>query len=643
MRPQGCKSKIITMYNPLLEKLESGVLLADGAMGTTLFSRGIPFTVCYEELNASRPELIAEIHRSYIQAGSQMIETNTFGANRYRLAKYGLEDKVRAFNLKAAKLAREVRDSSGESVLVAGSVGPLGSSRGSGAIQPDAMRAAFREQIEALMEGGVDFLVLETFYDYQQMVHALSVAKAITDLPVVAQMTFSEDGHTFSGHTPAEAMTMLRAQGADVIGLNCHIGPQGALSVLEQLAETQPGFPYLSVMPNAGAPEQIEGRLFYHATPEYFASYVPRFVEAGAKILGGCCGTTPEHIAAMRDALKTVQPDSTSPKQFLPGAGRIQFSPPHTDPGATDSPLNRTLEQVKKIEPTRLAQKLAKGEFAVSVEMLPPLGINPTKMLQGASRMAELGADCVNITDNAMARVRMGSMACAILIQQSIGVEAIIHYTSRDRNLMALQSDLIGAHANGVRNILALTGDPPRMGTYPGASGIWDVDAIGLVEMLSRFNQGLDWNGTSIGMAANFHIGAAFNPTATDLPTELERLRKKLDAGAQFIMTQPVFDPTLLRDTLASVGEIKVPIMAGIMLLHNYKHAEYMYHEVPGIVIPNQILERMKNAGEKGMQEGLKIGVEVVTDIHDLIQGVYIMPSHGKYEASGELVKLLKS
>jgi homocysteine S-methyltransferase len=630
------------MYNPLLEKLDKGVLLADGAMGTTLFSQGIPFTVCYEELNLTRPELIAQIHRTYIQAGAQIIETNTFGGNRYRLAKFGLEDKVRDFNLKAAKIAREVRDSSGEPVLVAGSVGPLGQQRGGGAIQPDAMRAAFREQIEALMEGGVDFLLLETFYDYQQMVHALSVAKSITDLPVVAQMTFSEDGHTFSGHTPAEAMNMLRARGADVIGLNCHIGPQGALTVLQQLAASHPAFPYLSVMPNAGAPERIEGRLFYHATPDYFASYVSHFAEAGAKILGGCCGTAPEHIAAMRDALKLVNPTSVTAKQFQPGAGQIQFSPPHAEDSPVETPLSRTLEKVTQVEPTWLAQKLANQEFVVSVEMLPPLGINPTKMLHGASRMAELGADAVNITDNAMARVRMGSMACAMLIQQSIGIEAIIHYTSRDRNLMALQSDLIGAHANGIRNVLALTGDPPRAGTYPGATGIWDVDSIGLVEMLANFNRGQDWNGTNLGLAANFHIGAAFNPTATDLPTEIERLRKKLAAGAQFIMTQPVFDGDLLRDTLAQVGEINVPVLAGIMLLHNYKHAEYMYHEVPGIVVPDAVLKRMQAAGEKGMQEGLKIGVEVVTSIHSLIQGVYIMPSHGKYEASGELVKLLK-
>lgn len=633
------------MYNPLLEKLEKGVLLADGAMGTILFSQGYPYSICYEELNVSKPELIADIHRSYIEAGSQIIETNTFGANRYRLAKYGLEGRVRELNLKASKLAREVRDISGEPVLVAGSVGPLGQNRGQ-ALQPAAMREAFKEQIEALMEGGVDFLILETFYDFVQMAQALSVAKSITDLPVVAQMTFTDDRHTFSGQTPTEAMQMLRSQGADVIGLNCHVGPQGAISVLHELATATPKFPYLSVMPNAGAPERIEGRLFYHATPEYFASYVPKFVEAGVRILGGCCGTTPQHIAAMRDALKAISPETVS-KQFTPGTNGLMFTPPHVETVETSStPAKKSKkdkEKTAQVAPTQVAQRLAEGKFVVSVEMHPPRGINPTKMLQAAAKMAELGADSVNITDNAMARVRMGNIGSAMLIQQSVGIETIIHYTSRDRNLMALQSDLLGAHANNIRNILALTGDPPRLGDYPGASGIWDVDAIGLAEMLTRLNQGVDWNGTSIGTPANFNIGVAFNPTATNLPTEIERLRRKLAAGAQFIMTQPVFDPQVLRDTLAEVGEIKIPIVAGIMLLHNYKHAEYLYHEVPGIVVPDAVLQRMNDAGEKGMEEGLKIAVEVINDIHSMIQGVYIMPSHGKYEASGELVKLLKS
>jgi homocysteine S-methyltransferase len=436
---------------------------------------------------------------------------------------------------------------------------------------------------------------------------------------------------------------MLREGGATVAGTNCHVGPQGTLSVMEQMILAAPDFGFFSAQPNAGAPIRAEGRLLYQATPEYFGGFVPRFVGLGVKLLGGCCGTTPDHIEAMRRALDELQPEEV--KKFAPGTASYIFSPPHHDPGPEtheQSSLQKTLDKVTNCEPTELARKLADGKYVVSVELLPPKGINPTRMLQAASRMAELGADVVNITDSAMAKVRMGSMASAMLVQQSVGIEAIIHYTSRDRNLMALQSDLIGAHANGIRNVLALTGDPPRLGDYPGASGIWDVDAIGLVAMMNRFNQGIDWNGTSIGTPANFHIGCAFEPTASDVDVHIERLRKKIAAGAHFIMTQPVFDVSLLKETLAQIGDIKIPILAGIMLLHNYKLAEYIHHEVPGIVIPQSILDRMRDAGEKGAQEGLKIAAELVEQMGSMVQGVYLMP-HGKYEGCSELVKMLKS
>ncbi len=633
------------MFNPLLERLDKGPVLCDGAMGTMLYSRGIPYQVCYEELNIKQPAIIQEIHQSYIAAGAEIIETNTFGGNRYRLARYGLEDKVREFNLKAGKIAREAREVSGVPVMVAGSVGPLGQAVGpTGSIKPAEAQAAFKEQIEALMEGGVDLIILETFYNFQEMWQALRTARTITDLPIVAQMTFTEDGRTFSGHTPEEVVQMLRQGGADVIGLNCHIGPQGTLAVIERFASAVPAFPYLSAQPNAGAPQRIEGRLFYNAGPQYFGDYVPQFYEMGVKLMGGCCGTTPAHIAAMSQALKAIRPAES--KLFTPGqVSQLIYSPPHTDAGPETSAteqVDKLLEKVISVEPTGLAQKLASGKFVVSVEMGPPKGINPTKMLQAAAKMAELGADVVNITDSAMAKVRMGSMACAMLIQQCVGIETIIHYTSRDRNLMALQSDLLGAHANGIRNVLALTGDPPSLGDYPGASAIWDVDAIGLVTMLSRFNQGQDWNDRSIGAPANFHIGCAFNPTAEDLPTEIERLRRKLAAGAQFIMTQPVFDLEVLRETLAQVGNVNIPIVAGISLLNNYKQTEYLSNEVPGIVVPKYILSRMREAGEKGQLEGLKIASELVEQIQGLVQGVYLMPAHNKYEASGELVKLIK-
>jgi homocysteine S-methyltransferase len=635
------------MYNPLLERLEKGPILCDGGMGSLIFARGVPYQQCYEELNVTQPDFIQQIHRDYIAAGAEIIETNTFGGNRYRLARHNLENRVREFNLKGAKIAKEARDISGEIVMVAGSIGPLGQVSGSGGgLTSEQIQEAFCEQIEALMEGGVDLLIFETFYDFIEMKLALEIARKLTNMPIVAQMTFIEDGTTFSGNTPAQVVQMLIDGGADVVGVNCHIGPQGTLSVLGQMVTSAPEFHNFSAQPNAGAPIRAEGRMLYQATPEYFARLVPEFLGLGVKILGGCCGTTPEHIAAMRHAIDSLLPEQV--KKFAPGSsGEYIFSPPHHDPGPDNQEqtaggaLQRTLDKSTNCEPTELARKLASKEFVVSVELLPPKGINPTRMLQAASRMAELGADVVNITDSAMAKVRMGSMTCAILIKQSVGIETIIHYTSRDRNLMALQSDLLGAHANGIRNVLALTGDPPRLGDYPGASGIWDVDSIGLVSMMNRFNQGADWNGTSIGTPANFNIGCAFEPTAHDLEVHIERLRKKIEAGAHFIMTQPVFDVEILRETLGRLGNIKLPIIAGIMLLHNYKLAEYIHNEVPGIVIPKSVLERMRDAGDKASLEGLKIAAELIEQMGSMVQGVYLMP-HGKYDASAELVRMLK-
>jgi homocysteine S-methyltransferase len=639
------------MYNVLLERLDKGPLVCDGAMGSLLYDSGISYKHCYEELNVSKPDLIQQIHNSYIKAGAEIIETNTFGGNRYKLETHGYGDKVREFNLKAARLAREVRDISGEPVLVAGSIGPLGRSFGPGGISPAEARAAFKEQIEALMEGLVDFLILETFYDFQEMWQALTVAKQISDLPVVAQMGFTEEGQTLSGQYPEEVVNMLRERGADVIGLNCQIGPQGSLSVAQRMAHTQ--FPYLSVQPNAGAPTRVEGRIFYNASPAYYATYAPQFIEAGVKLIGGCCGTTPAHIAAIRQAVRSYKPThKTFSVELEVATPELIFSPPHSADGAPPeevttqievppSLLEQQIRSAKSTAPTQLAQKLAEGKFVVSVELMPAKGINPALMLRGADKMMALGADVVNITDNAMAKVRMGALGCAQLVQRSLGIEAIVHYTSRDRNLMALQSDLLGAHASGIRNILALTGDPPRIGDYPGASGIWDVDSLGVVAMMARFNQGLDWNGTSLGSAAHFNIGCAFNPTSEDLPTEVERLRKKIEAGAQFIMTQPIFDAQLLRDTLAALGDVKIPILAGILLLRDYKNAEFIHQEVPGIVIPDTVLERMREAGEKGIQESLAISMDLLEEIQDMVQGIYIMP-HGKYDAAGELVKLVR-
>jgi methionine synthase / methylenetetrahydrofolate reductase(NADPH) len=630
------------MSNPLLERLDKGLLLGDGAMGSLLYEHGIPYSECYEELNVTRPELIQEIHRNYILAGAQVIETNTFGGNRYRLAEHGLANKVREFNLNGAKLARQTRDISGEPVLIGGSIGPLAQNFGpSGSLTWENAQSAFREQIEALMEGGVDFLLFETFTDFHELSQAIMVARSVSDFPIVAQAIFTEEGRMFSGQEPEEFMQKMQELGADVIGINCHMGPQGSLTILEKLANAAGNFPYLSVHPNAGLPVRVRGRYYYEANPEYFAGYVSKFLDLGIKYVGGCCGTTPEHIAAMREQITKIKPPETR-KVLVKGSGTLSAPPHHEAPFYESNPLEKVIDKCNDQNSTKLAQKLANREFVVSVEILPPLGFNPKRMLQAASEMTELGADVVNITDSAMARVRMGSIACANLVQQNIETEVIVHYTSRDRNLMGLQSDLLGAHANGIRNILCLTGDPPRVGNYPGATGIWDVDSIGLVTMLNQFNKGIDWNGTSIGTPANFHVGCAFNPAMPDIETEIERLRKKIVGGAQFIMTQPVFDAGLLKETLAEVGKIDIPIVAGLSLLRDYKQTSYLYHEVPGIVVPKAILDRMHDAGDKGMQEGLKIAAELLEQIQGLVQGCYLMPPHGKYETAAAMVKLIK-
>ena len=649
------------MRHPLFDRLVAGAVLCDGAMGTFLYGRGIPYNQCYEKLNVDQPDMIQAIHQAYIAAGAEIIETNTFGANRFRLATHGLSDKVRELNIRGAKVAREARDISGAPVLVAGSIGPLGLN--TTALSPDQMRAAFQEQVEALLEGGVDFVLIETMIYYPELLAAVAAARGCCDLPIVAQASFSEEGTIATGESAAEVAAGLIAAGASVIGANCNIGPQGTLEMARVMrgSAAQSGREiYVSAQPNAGAPSRVDGRMFYISSPDYFGGYVPRFVEAGVGLIGGCCGTTPEHIAAMRAALG--QDAKGYSLGFDPTGGHdagLMYAPPHAgDDSHSTSGVpehhhddyqtlaHTALSYIENFAetppPTSLKAKIDAGKFVVSVELAPPRGINPTKMLQGAAMVRDAGADCVNITDSAMAKVRMSSVGCAQLVQRIVGIETIIHYTSRDRNLMALQSDLLGAHANNVRNVLALTGDPPRMGDYPGAKGIWDVDSIGLVGILNSLNEGRDWNGTSIGTPASFGIGCAANPTATDLPLEIERVKRKIAAGAHFIMTQPVFSKAVLLDFLDALGDQRVPVLVGITPLHNYKHAEYLYNEVPGIVVTKEALERMRAAGEHGFDAGLAIARDLLAEVRPYVQGLYVLPSHNKYEAAAELVRTLR-
>ncbi len=641
------------MEHVLLQKLKQRPLLCDGAMGTLLYARGITYEQCFDALNLSQPELITNIHREYISAGADIIETNSFGANRAKLETYNLGDRVREINFRAARLAREAREISGQSVFVAGAVGPTGRPLQA----PDEhrlteLRAIFREQIEALQEGGADLLILETFSSLAELRQAILAAKEVGGLPIVAQMSFYEDGHTLSGQSAARVAAVLSDMSVDVMGANCSVGPAATLDALEEMiAEVnqhhdgaQIDIHLFSAQPNAGLPTRIGNRFFYVATPDYFADYALRFAKAGVHLIGGCCGTTPHHVASMRKALDEhygvratittdIQEKTALSKPIVASNGQATIA--------------RLLEE-EVILPqhgskTYLQEKLAAGEFVVSVELDPPKGLNPAKILEGAALLQEAGVHCINIADSPMARVRMSCIALARLIQDHLGIETIIHFTTRDRNLMALQSELLGAHALGIRNILALTGDPLRLGDYPNTTGVWDLDSVGLMQVIRGMNEGHDAAGSSIGAKSSFHIGAALNLNMTDEQTdqEIEKYWRKIDAGAQFIMTQPIYEMAPILRFLDRVGKPPIPMILGCIPLHSSRHAEFLHNEVPGITIPDDVRTRMRVAGEHGHEEGLKLAQELLIAVHSLVQGVYLMPSYGRYDIVGRLAKML--
>jgi methionine synthase I (cobalamin-dependent)/5,10-methylenetetrahydrofolate reductase len=648
------------MEHIFLDHLREGPLLCDGAMGTLLYARGVGYEHCFDELNLTQPEMIQGIHSEYISAGAHIIETNTFGANYARLEQYHLEGKVREINLRAVKLAREAREVSGQRVFIAGTIGPTGRPLQA----PDEqrlseLRAMFREQIGALIDGGADILLLETFSNLSELRQALLAAKEIGNVPVVAQMSFDEDGHTLSGQSAARVAAVLSDLGADVIGSNCSVGPAGTLDALEEMiasakhlqetGEGREGCAFFSAMPNAGLPARIGNRFFYMATPDYFADYALRFARAGVQLIGGCCGTTPHHIAAMRKALDEAYGQH---RQFASvGIGNdLAISVPAQPKAASNGKaIIASLIEDEVILPqqgtmTRLQEKLARGEFVVSVELDPPKGLNPAKVLAGAAMLQEVGIDCINIADSPMARVRMGCLALARLIQDHLGIETIIHFTTRDRNLMALQSELLGAHALGIRNILALSGDPVRVGAYPNTTGVWDVDSVGLITVLRGMNEGHDAAGSSIGAQSSFHVGAALNLNMTEEETEQEiaKYYRKIEAGAHFIMTQPIYELAPLTRFLARVGQPPIPILLGCIPLHSSRHAEYLHNEVPGFSIPDDVRARMRAAGDRGHEEGLKIAEELLKEARSMVQGVYLSPSYGRYDVVGKLCQMLQ-
>ena len=625
------------------ERVAAGPLLLDGAMGTLLYSRGTPQRASLDELVLSRPEVVSAVHREYIAAGADIIETDTFTAGRRHLAPLGLADRTAAINRRAAQLAREAREVSGVDVLVAGSIGPVSSPlHGPGHVSAEEAAASATEQLESLLEGGIDLVQLETASDLDHLLASVEAARRLSDLPLVASLTFGEDLSVADGTDPVTAVEALRAADVDVIGVNCGSGPIAGIDVLGQMAHAAGDTPLL-IMPNAGLSGRTGGRFVWAAEPAYFADEVPAFLAAGARLIGGCCGTTPEHIAAMRQVLdrEGAREASTSPTP-VPAATPTPAPRPRSAPETPGAP------QPEAPPPTGLARKLAQERFVVSVEIDPPRSVNIERTLASAELIRDAGADLVNISDSAMARVRMGAMAVGFAIQRDLGLESLIHFTTRDRNLMALESELLGAHALGIRDILALTGDPPRIGDYPSGTGIWDIDSIGLIGILQRLNRGEDQAGRPIGAPAGFTIACALDPTAEELDKEIDRLAGKIEAGAHLIMTQPIYateqwDRFMDRAAARWGDRLPRPVLFGVLPLHTARHAEFLHHEVPGITIPDDVRAAMQAAGERGTEVGLEQSLELLQRMRDHVDGTYIMPSFGRYEQSAELVRRVRA
>ncbi len=623
------------MSHPFLKRLEQGALLADGAMGTLLYERGITFDRSFDLLNLQEPALVQSIHRDYIRAGAELIETNTFGANRIRLAAHGEIQDARRVNRAGAQLARNAREEVGEAVFVAGAIGPLGKPVAPlGTIPKEEALEAYVEQVEGLVEGGVDLIIIETQTDLEEMKLAVQAVRRVTDMPLVAEMTFAEDERTLYGAYPEDLVRAAQSLGVNVLGANCSVGPQKLLEIVQRLRR-RTELP-ISVMPNAGLPRFVSGRFVYLASPDYFADYAVRFQAAGANLIGGCCGTTPAHIRRMREAL--TRPGAGAAEAVAADRATAPPSPPPTsavrveEPASAD-PASRSL----------LARKLANREFVVSVEVDPPRGARPKKMIEGAQFLKASGVDVINVADSPMARVRMSSLALASMITQQVGVETILHFTCRDRNLMGIQSDLMGAHALGIRNILALTGDPPRAGDYPNATAVFDVDSVGLIRVLKQLNAGTDLAGNSIGEPTRFLIGCAVNPASEDIDAELERFQKKLEAGAEFTMTQPLYELEPLTRFLEAVGKRRVPVLLGLLPLQSHRHAEFLHNEVPGINIPDHAREAMKNAGEKGIEVGVEMCRALLLEAKDMVEGAYLMPSFGRYEVVARVAEVVRT
>jgi homocysteine S-methyltransferase len=616
----------------------SRIVLFDGAMGTMLYGKGVFINQCYDELSVRSPDLVIEVHRAYVKAGAQVIETNTFGANRIKLAQYGLDKQVRDINEAGARLARKA---AGDKALVAGAVGPLGIRiEPYGPTSRDEARAVFREQMAALKEGGADIFILETFAALDEIQQAILAARDVSPgTPIVAQMTVGEDCHTPYGASVDEVARRLDEWGADIIGLNCSVGPQIILECIEKMAAVTTR--KLSAQPNAGMPRQVEGRQIYMASPEYLATYARHLAQAGAKVVGGCCGTTPDHIHAMCEGIRPLQPRHAGTyrvdERSAPRGGDGEKAA-----GRDELPVEG-VPPVPFAERSRWAKKIAAKEFVTSVEIVPPRGVDASRMIADVAKLKVAGVDAVNVPDGPRAQSRMGALLTSVLIEQQVGIESVTHYACRDRNLLGMLSDLLGAAAVGLRNMLIITGDPPKMGPYPDATAVFDVDAIGLTNLVRNLNRGLDPGGNKIGEPTRFAIGVGVNPAAIDLSHEIKRFEWKVDAGAEYAITQPVFDVEQLEKFLDKIEHVRIPIVAGIWPLVSLRNAEFLANEVPGVTVPAATIERMRKASavskEAGVAEGIAIAREMLERVRPLVQGAQVSAPFGKVELALEVFK----
>jgi homocysteine S-methyltransferase len=597
-------------FRNLLER--DDVYVFDGAVGTMLYAKGVYINRSYDELNLTNPDLVREVHEEYVRAGADIIETNTFGATAHNLQQYGLEGSLRLINIAAARLARQAAE---ERAYVAGAVGPLGLR-----IEPygptsfEEAKEMFKEQVAALLEGGVDLFVLETFSDISEMRQAIRAVRELCDLPIISQMTILPDGNTTFGTTPEVFTARLDEWGADVIGLNCGVGPAIVLNAIEKMRVITGK--KLSAQPNAGLPRDVQGRQFYMCSPEYMAKFAKRLIQAGVKFIGGCCGTTPSHIRLISDTVRATSPRKQRSVIKQAEAARVDELTP------------ADIQVVPPEERSNWSRKITNGEFVTTVEVLPPKGCDPWKTLDSIRLLKEAGVDGVNIPDGPRAQTRMSAQATAVLVEREIGIESVLHYCCRDRNLLGMMSDLLGAAALGLRNLLLITGDPPKMGPYPDATAVFDIDSIGLTNMVNKLNHGLDLGNNPIGQPTQFCIGVGVNPGSLNLDEEIKRFEWKVEAGAQYAITQPVFDSEQLREFLKRIEHVRIPIVAGIWPLVSYRNAEFLHNEVPGVRVTSSIMERMRKASEKNKEaardEGLKIARESLLEVKDLIQGVQV-------------------